>query len=138
MKKYFQNLLAAIFGQPHISTGLKIVFYKDAAYFGEHGRINVSHKKHGLVEQDIAFVFIGVTTPPVLDLTTYIRVWEEARHQGYIPHHMVEYGKNNEVFDVNRIQDNVDVLSPNVIAARQHLQSVHVAQNAVTHAKATK
>lgn len=121
---FINKILTMIFGRPHISTELKICFHKDAIYFGEHGTINVTNKKLGLVEQNVVFVFVGVTTPPVLDLTTYIRVWEEAKTQGYIPHHIVQYGKNNEVFDTGRIEDNIANLSEHSIAARNHLIAI--------------
>lgn len=101
------NLFTFLFGKPkkHISTDLEIKFHKDANFFGEHGTINVSHVRLGLVETPVRFVFAGVTTPPRLDLTTYIRIWEEARAQGFVPHHLVTYGKNNEVIDVSKPAD---------------------------------
>lgn len=123
---FFNKLMTAIFGRPHITTELKICFHKEAIYFGEHGTINVTNKKLGLVEQNIVFVFVGITTPPVLDLTTYIRIWEEAKAQGYIPHHIVQYGKNNEVFDTSRAEDNIEKLlkEQNTIASRKHLAAI--------------
>lgn len=126
---FFQRVMLFIFGRPHISTELRICFHKEAIYFGEHGSINVSNKKLGIVEQDVVFVFVGVTTPPVLDLTTYIRIWEEAKAQGYIPHHISQYGKNNEVFDTSRIEDNIVSVSANTIAARNNVQAIKNASN---------
>lgn len=107
------NIFNFLFGKSkgHISTALEIKFYKEANYFGEHGTINVTHKRFGLEEQTVRFVFCGVTTPPRLDLATYIRIWTEAEHQGFIPHYLVTYGKNNDVVDNSPPYDRMDSFS---------------------------
>ena len=76
---------------------LELRFHKEANVFGEHGTINVTHVKHGLVETTVRFVIVGMTTPPQLTKDVFNLIWEEAKNQGYIPHHFVTYGRENEV-----------------------------------------
>lgn len=130
--KYLKNLFAALFNVTYIDTSIRICFHKEAIYFGEHGVIKVTNKKMGLVEQDISFVFVGVTTPPPLNLDTYVRIWEEAKNQGYIPHEMVQYGKNNEVFDVERAEYNICMAEPHSIASRNHAVAMKEAASFIT------
>lgn len=79
------------------SIDLEIRFHKEANYFGEHGTIVVSHVKQNLRESPVRFVFVGITTPPKLDLRLMTYIWEEARAQGYVPHALATYGKDNEI-----------------------------------------
>jgi hypothetical protein len=81
---------------------VEIKFHTEANYFGEHGTICVTHVKKGLVETSVRFVFAGVTTPPKMDLATFSRIWEEAKTQGYIPHHIETYGRVNEIIDTTQ------------------------------------
>ena len=76
---------------------LEIKFHKEANLFGEHGSIVVSHVKQRLAGVAVKFVFVGVSTPPKLTpfLLTYI--WEEAKSQGYVPHHIETYGRENDL-----------------------------------------
>ncbi len=94
MFKFLKNLYKFFFAQS--ACELEVRFHKQANVFGEHGTICVTHVKQGLVETPVRFVFVGLTTPPKLDLFTYVYIWEEAKAQGYIPHHVVTYGKENE------------------------------------------
>jgi hypothetical protein len=121
----FSNLINRMFGKPHPSTKMEIRFHTDANPYGEHGIFNVSHVKKGLIEADVSFVFVGVYTPPVMDLTLYIRIWEEARNQGYLPHHLVQYGIPNSVNTA------AVMLSPAVI---EKMQTPEAVKNAVKNA----
>lgn len=96
------SILNKIFGRNVKSMDLNVKFHHDANLFGEHGRLNVTHRKKGLTEESIAFVFPGITTPPKLDLRLMAYLWEEAQNQGYIVHHVDQYGKANEVVDTTR------------------------------------
>lgn len=77
------------------NAGLSIKFYKDTNDYGEHGRIIVSHIKYDLVQENVAFVFVGLTNPPKLDISVMMHLWDEAEKQGYRVHHIAEYGKEN-------------------------------------------
>jgi len=96
------NILSKLLGRSVKSMDLGVKFHHDANLFGEHGRINVSHRKKGLVEESVAFVFPGITTPPKLDLRLLAYIWEEAQNQGYIVHHLAQYGNENEIVDTVR------------------------------------
>lgn len=93
MKNFFNKL----FGRTSAYDKLELRFHKQANVYGEHGVINVTHVKQGLVETGVRFVFIGVTTPPKMDRNTMNYIWEEALAQGYIPHYIESYGNNNEI-----------------------------------------
>ena len=111
IKNFIAKLLG--FGTPHASANLKIVFYKEANYHGEHGRLVVSHVKHGLVETSVAMAFVGVTTPPVMDLTLMIRIWDEAEKQGFIPHRIMSYGRSSEIiFEAPAADNPTRILQP--------------------------
>lgn len=94
------SLLSRLFGRAHNTAGeVEIKFHKEANYFGEHGTIVVSHRKQNLVEAPVRFVFVGLTTPPKMDLATFAKIWEAAKYQGYIPHHIETYGNENEIIN---------------------------------------
>lgn len=93
------------------SIDLEIRFHKEANVYGEHGKIVVSHVKQGLREVAVRFVFVGITTPPKLDLRMFTYIWEEARNQGYIPHDLKIYGHDNEI-DTSREKSQ----APNVVS----------------------
>ena len=76
---------------------LELRFHKEANLYGEHGTLVVSHVKQGITEMPVRFVFVGVATPPKLDRVLFNYIWEEARTQGYIPHSLRTYGKENEI-----------------------------------------
>lgn len=97
----------------------EIRFYKEAIYFGEHGQICVSNRRHELVETPVRFVLVGITTPPKMDLYLFTRIWDEAKIQGYIPHHIVTYGVMNDTIDLSVPYD---VTAKEVIA---HASSKH-------------
>jgi hypothetical protein len=90
------SILASIFPKRAKSTDLEIRFHKEANHFGEHGQLNVSHVKQGLKGVPVRFVFVGVSEAPKMDLALFTYIWEEAKYQGYIPHHLVSYGVENE------------------------------------------
>jgi hypothetical protein len=81
---------------------LEVRFHKDANRFGEHGTLIGSHVRQGLDMEPIRFVFVGMATPPKLTLELHIYIWEEAIAQGYIPHDLQTYGKENEVVDTSK------------------------------------
>lgn len=72
-------------------------FFRDAAYFGEHGRIVVSSVKYGLQAHSVALVFVGKVEAPELDLNTVQYIWNQAMEQGFVPHYIEQYGQNNEI-----------------------------------------
>lgn len=82
---------------PKTYAGLSVKFHHEANLFGEHGKLNVTNKKMGIIESPVIFVFPGVTTPPKLELGLLEYVWEQAKNQGYIPHYVESYGKDNSV-----------------------------------------
>lgn len=90
------SILAKIFPRAK-STDLEIRFHKDANHFGEHGQLNVTHVKQNLKGVPVRFVFVGVSEAPKMDLALMNYIWEEAKYQGYIPHHLVCYGINNDL-----------------------------------------
>lgn len=92
------NFIAKLLGRnKNAFDKLELRFHKQANVYGEHGTINVTHVKQGLVETSVRFVFIGVTTPPKMDRNTVNYIWEEALAQGYIPHFIESYGNQNEI-----------------------------------------
>ena len=78
-------------GSKKNKSGIEIRFHKEATYYGEHGTINVSNKSQGLVERNVKFCFLGISTPPKLDLGIMNLIWDQAMEQGYVPHHIVDY-----------------------------------------------
>lgn len=96
-----KKLFPSIFGSAYKYEQVEIQFHKAANVYGEHGTINVTHVKQGLVETPVRFVFVGLTTPPKLDRNTFNHIWEEARAQGYIPHFIASYGRDNEIVSVD-------------------------------------
>lgn len=93
-----KNLINKLLGRNGIDYDkLEIRFHKEANLFGEHGKINATHVKLGLVEADVRFVVVGVTTPPKMTKNLFLRIWEEARAQGYNVHHLAAYGSDNEI-----------------------------------------
>ena len=95
----------------------EIKFHTAANPFGEHGTIVVSHVKKNLRERPVRFVFVGVTTPPKMDLRMLAYIWQSAEEQGYIPHHIQSYGKENEVIDTVRETENIDGKIHSIAAA---------------------
>jgi len=90
--------------QPQISehSELKIAFHDDARYFGIHGRMQVSHKTKGLSEAIIVFVFPDLVTPPHLTPGLMSYIWSKAQAEGYIPHTLLEYGKDAEIVNYTK------------------------------------
>lgn len=76
-------------------TTLEVRFHKEANHFGEHGQLNVSHVRQNLKGVPVRFVFVGVSKAPELTLDLLAYIWDQARFQGYIPHHLVSYGEEN-------------------------------------------
>jgi hypothetical protein len=69
-----------------------IKFYKDAAAFGEHGKIIVTSPKNKLRNITVSFVFAGAVDAPKLDLHLMRYIWDSAAEQGYTPSEIVHYG----------------------------------------------
>lgn len=92
----FRSLLNTLIGRRSSPVNLQLAFYKEAAIHGMHGSINVSHRGFNLNGKPVRFVFVGVHTPPAVtpELLTYI--FEEAKVQGFIPHHIELYGLLND------------------------------------------
>lgn len=70
----------------------EIKFHNESVYFNEHGRCVVTNYKLGLVNQEVPFVYWGEARAPKLDGFQMDRLIAEAKRQGYIFHHLVEYG----------------------------------------------
>ncbi len=80
---------------------IEVLFYKEARHDGEHGRIVVSHKKQRLNHVEVPFVLRGVTTPPPLTAGLVVDLWSAGESQGYVLHHIVQYGTDAEVVGKN-------------------------------------
>jgi hypothetical protein len=76
---------------------LNVAIYKDTNHIGEHGRMVVSHRKYKLVNVAVPFVFPGMTEPPKLDARLVVDLFSAFESQGYIPHHIEQYGTHSEV-----------------------------------------
>jgi hypothetical protein len=97
------SFLDRMLGKAKISSmDLEVKFHTEANLFGEHGMISVSHIKKNLKERPVRFVFVGHTTPPKMTLRLMAYIWQCAEEQGYIPHHIESYGRENEIIDTNR------------------------------------
>jgi hypothetical protein len=81
-----------LFGRSIEVLDLEIAFHKEANHYGTHGVIIASHKDHGLKNQPVRFVFIGMTEPPAMTPRIIEYVWEEARAQGFVPSAIQAYG----------------------------------------------
>ncbi len=92
----FRTFMNVLLGRQQPALSLKVAFYKDAALHGMHGSINVSHRGFNLNGQPVRFVFIGVHTPPPATPELLAFLFEEARIQGFIPHHVELYGLLND------------------------------------------
>ena len=55
------------------------------------------------MEEPVAFVFVGMAKPPKLDLAIVAYVWEQAKVQGYIPHHIEVYGYDHDSVITTRV-----------------------------------
>lgn len=90
--------IAQLFGynpKRYLMGAAQVKFFRDAAYYGEHGKIVVSNIKEGLSEEPVAFVFVGMVTPPKLNDQVMNYLFAEAWRQGFIPHHLDQYGRIN-------------------------------------------
>jgi hypothetical protein len=81
---------------------LEIRFHKEANRFGEHGTLVASHIRQGIDTKPVRFVFVGMATPPKLTLELHTYIWEQAKAQGYLPHDLQTYGKENEVVNTSK------------------------------------
>lgn len=95
MINFIKRVFTALFSEPTRLKDLEVRFYTAAAADGSHGRIRVSHRRLGLVERDVNFVFVGLTTPPDLTPELLVHVFSEARAQGYVPHALVDCLEEN-------------------------------------------
>lgn len=91
------SIINKLFKRTPSAFELEIRFHKEAIHYGEHGSMIVSHVKQGLIETPVRFVFVGIATPPRMDRALFNYIWEEAKYQGYIPHSLRTYGKENEI-----------------------------------------
>lgn len=98
------GILSKLFGFGRKATvvdGLSMKFGGDAAPYGEHGSIYVDHVGRHWINEPIAFVFIGVGKPPVLDDVVFNFIWEQAKRAGYIPRSLRAYRPLVPVIDYN-------------------------------------
>lgn len=97
---------------------LEIKFHKDTNLFGEHGAIVVSHVRQRLANVSVKFVFVGVSTPPKLTPSLLLYIWEEAKAQGYVPHHIDSYGRENDFVN----SDEAEIESATVVPFSNRIQ----------------
>lgn len=71
---------------------LGVAIYKDANAYGEHGRMQVSHRARGLNNVEVPFAFPSLTDAPPLTAKLFLDIWAAFESQGYIAHHLVSYG----------------------------------------------
>lgn len=70
-----------------------IAFFKEAnSHGGHHGRITLTSPSRGLRAAEVGFVFVGLTNPPAISPMVVQYIWDKAKEQNYIPHHIVHYG----------------------------------------------
>lgn len=103
MIKRFISFIFAIFGGSQTTAAEQmgyapVKFYREAAYHGQHGVICVDHRRLGLRDVEVGFVFVGMTKPPQLDKFAISYIWDQALAQGYIPKSIVAYG-----FDIEAV-----------------------------------
>lgn len=97
---------------------LKVHFYTEAAAFGSHGKIKVSHRRLGLVEKTVNFVLEGVTTPPLLTPSLIEHIWISAKEQGYIPLGLVDALEINAVEPATAATDVLSMIDKLAYTAR--------------------
>jgi hypothetical protein len=71
---------------------IEILIHREAAYFGEHGRMLATNKQLGVVEKEVIFCAKGFTTPPALNHRMFAHIWNSFLEEGWIPLEMVSYG----------------------------------------------
>ncbi|BAW19199.1 hypothetical protein [Ralstonia phage RP31] len=91
-KNNLRILARQLFGKSFEVADLDIVFHKEANYFGAHGYLTASSAEHNVKDENIRFVFPGLSTPPVLTPRILDYIWEEAKAAGFIPTSLVSYG----------------------------------------------
>jgi hypothetical protein len=97
-----EMILALLGHAPRNQYGERpVAFYKDTVLTGEHGRIMVTHVKKGLKAVIVPFAFPGLSEAPKLDARLMFDIWSAAESQGYMPHHLVQYGTHAEVIGEN-------------------------------------
>lgn len=80
-------------------------FHTEAAYHGSHGKVFVTNRRLGLVNQEVNFVFAGRQLPPDLDLFIMSYIWEQAKARGFIPHKLSMYGFDAEAIILSEIDE---------------------------------
>lgn len=87
-----RDIARKLFGRSIEIIDLRIAFHKDANFYGTHGHIIATHVDHGLMDEEVRFVFLGVSKPPALTPHIVNFIWEEAKAKGFIPHSISSYG----------------------------------------------
>ncbi|BDD79822.1 hypothetical protein [Burkholderia phage FLC9] len=87
---------------------IEILIHKEAAYFGEHGRMLATNKELGVVEKEVIFCAKGFTSCPPLNHRMYAHIWNSFLAEGWIPLEMTKYGSVIE----KQVQGNDDVQDP--------------------------
>jgi hypothetical protein len=103
---------------PSVHLELKIAFHDDARYFGVHGRMQVSHKTKRLKGVPIVFVFPDMVTPPQLNPSMLAYIWAKAEAEGYIPHQLLEYGKDAEIVNFSKKEPVISTEAMHVLSHR--------------------
>lgn len=86
------NVLSSFFSAK-VQPGMRpqVVFYKEAAEYAEHFRLRVTNRTLKISDVVVPGAFVGMTQPPRLDVETLNYIFETARAQGYVPHHLEAY-----------------------------------------------
>lgn len=88
LSQVFQSLFS-----PRQQPGMRpqVVFYKEASEYAEHFRLRVTNRTLKISDVVVPGAFVGMTKPPRLDVETLNYIFETARAQGYVPHHLEAY-----------------------------------------------
>lgn len=76
---------------------LNVAIYKDTNHIGQHGIMLASHAGKKVRAMPVPFVFPGMTEPPKLDARLMVDLFSAFESQGWIPHHIVQYGSLSDV-----------------------------------------
>ena len=82
-----------VFGSPIVTEQApRVVFYKEATPYGEHGKLVVDSPKYGLIGVSISFFVVGNKLPPRLTKGLIDSIWDQAETAGFVPDYIERYG----------------------------------------------
>lgn len=112
---FFRRLINAYSIMKKPAMGLVMRFYKDTIDYGIHGTLCASSNVHGISNEIIPFVFLGITNPPKMTIDTLKYIIEEARHYGYNVHYLSSYGITNQIKTLPQIYRNTKSNEPEIV-----------------------